>query len=266
VSALGKLRARARRRLEARRERRLAATRLVRAFARSYPEAFVIEIGANDGVEHDPIRDQLAAGGWRALMVEPAASAFARLRRNYAGAAPRVALVNAAVADHDGEVELHELEWVEDGGGRRLDVFGSLSEHAVRTSAEIFVPTEHRRIVRTTVPCLTLRSLCRRHRVERIDLLVIDVEGYDFEVVKQVDFTELRPRLLAYEHLLLSPADREACEALVRDHGYETLAERRDTWCLDTTIADPLTDFWRRLRPAVGADSIYSEPTAEERR
>jgi hypothetical protein len=116
-----RLRSAARRGLEKWRDRRLASTRLLRAFARRYPHAFAVESGANDGVQHDPLRRHLAHG-----------------------------------------------------------------------------------------------------------------------------------------HLQLS--DRQACEDLVRDHGLDTLAERRGTWCLDTTIDDALMRYWRRLRPAAPAETIYVEP------
>ena len=243
---------------ERRLERRMAATKLLRAFADQYPRAFVIEIGANDGVEHDPIRPFLIEGHWRAILVEPAPEAFARLQRNYAGAGDRIELVKVAIANHDGHVPFFSLDRVEGAARERLDVFGSLSAEAIRTSAAIFVPEEHRQISRNQVPCLRFESLCERHGVVDIDLLTIDVEGFDFEVVKQLDFELRRPRLLSYEHLLLSPADREGCRQLLERHGYETLAERRDTWCLDTRPDDALTRSWRRLRPAVPADSIYS--------
>lgn len=126
-------------------------------------------------------------------------------------------------------------------------------------SGALMLPDEeHRRIVRSAVQCLTFASLCRKHEVERIDLLLIDVEGYDFEIVKQIDLERRHPRLLVYERMFLPPDDREACRALVERAGYETLAELRDTWCLDTRPADDLTALWRDLRPAAAADSLHS--------
>ena len=41
--------------------RRLASTKLLRAFAKQYPQAFLIEIGANDGIANDPIREFVTA-------------------------------------------------------------------------------------------------------------------------------------------------------------------------------------------------------------
>ena len=72
------------------------------------------------------------------------------------------------------------------------------------------------------VPCLSFESLCRRHGVGAIDLIHIDTEGYDYEVIKLIDFSAHRPALLLYEHKHLSPADRAACRRLIEaQQGYD---------------------------------------------
>ena len=247
---------------ERRLRRRLAGTKLLHAFAARYPDAFVIEIGANDGINDDPIRPFVEAGRWAGIMVEPSPEVFERLRRNYAGVSERIAFENVAIADHDGTATFFHVDWVDGEQSHRIDVLGSLSLDAAQTSGALLLPDEqHRRIVRDEVACLTFDSLCRKHGVERLNLLLIDAEGYDFEIVKQLDLERHRPRLLVYEHLFLSPADRAACRALVERAGYETLAEQADTWCLDTGPADELTETWRGLRPAAPADSFRTPPT-----
>ena len=86
-----------------RQQRRLAAPRLLRAFADAYPEAVFVEIGSNDGEQHDHLRPFVLSRPWRGVMVEPVPHVVERLRRNY-GALDRVVLENAAVAGHDGTI------------------------------------------------------------------------------------------------------------------------------------------------------------------
>jgi hypothetical protein len=121
------------------------------------------------------------------------------------------------------------------------------------------IPDVESRIVCVDVPCLTLESLCRKHGVEQLDLLLTDTEGYDGEILRQINFSRRRPRLLIYEHYHLAPAERSACRALVEGHGYETMEEGFDTWCLDTVIDDSTTHRWRRLRPGVPGVSVHDE-------
>jgi FkbM family methyltransferase len=240
-----------------RRDHRLAGRKLLRAFADAFPEASFVEIGANDGVNDDPLRPFVVSGAWSGVMVEPAPEVFERLRQNYAEL-DRVVLVNAAIADHDGTVPLYQAAVVD--GEETVAVFdsaGSLSRETAERSGAIFIPDDQRRIIRMEVPCLSFASLCRKYDIQEIDLMVIDAEGYDYEIIKQVDFAARRPRLLVYEHFHLSPADREQCMAHLERLGYETMEEGLDTWCLDTELDDSLTRTFRSLRATEPAKSIH---------
>jgi FkbM family methyltransferase len=241
--------------------RRLAGPRLIRAFADAHPEAFFIEIGSNDGVQHDYLRPFILERAWRGVMVEPVPYVFERLRRNY-GSLERVELENAAIADRDGTLPFFHLREADPAERDRLpgwyDGIGSFSREVVASHAA-HIPDIESRVVRAEVPALTFESLCRKHDVSRLDLLLVDTEGYDFEIVKSIDLAARHPRLLTYEHYHLDPADRARCAEYVREHGYETMEEGFDTWCLDPRAEDRLTDVWRGLRPAVPGISAGDE-------
>lgn len=253
------LAAAARRRVAARLRRSpqpdLAGTRLLRAFADAYPEPYFIEIGSNDGEQHDHLRPFIRSRRWAGIMVEPVPYVFERLRRNY-GNLERIVLENAAIADHDGVVLFHHLAEAKpderDFLPRWYDGIGSLSREAVVGHAGE-IPELERRLVTTEVPCLTFESLCRKHQVERIDLLLIDTEGYDWEVVKQVDLATHAPRLLVYEHFHLMRSQRSDCRRHLALAGYDLLEEGFDTFCLHPEAAPGLKSLWPSLRPAVGA-------------
>lgn len=241
--------------------RRMAGPKLLRAFAGAYPEAFFIEIGANDGVAHDHLSPLVRSHPWRGIMVEPVPFVFERLRRNYKGM-DRVTLVNAAIAREDGMLPFYHL--AEAGEAEReglpgwYDAIGSFSRDTVLAHAAEIPDIEHR-LVSTHVKCLSFESLCRSHGVERLDVLAIDAEGYDGEIVRGLDLGRRRPRLLVYEHYHLPSAERAACLGLLAGAGYETMEEHFDTFCLDTRSEDSLTRTWRRLRPALPGISIYDE-------
>ena len=240
---------------------RLAGPRLLRAFARSYPEAVFVEVGANDGEHHDQLRPLILAHPWRGLMVEPVPYIFERLADNY-GALGRITLVNAAVADRDGELPFFHPRDVSESEREQLppwyDGIGSFSREAVLGHRDR-IPDIEERLVERQVPCMTFASLCRRHSLERLDLLLIDTEGFDWEVLRQVDLDGLRPRLIVYEHFHLDAGTRAAAREHLLAHGYETLEEGFDTFALDPTPADELTAVWGRLRPAVAAVSAEEE-------
>jgi hypothetical protein len=80
-----------------------------------------------------------------------------------------------------------------------------------------------------TVLCVTFDALLKRHHVERVDLLQIDVEGYDYELVKSFDFGRIKPRLIRYEHRHLGFSDKRACRMHLKKEGYEILEMEHDT-------------------------------------
>jgi FkbM family methyltransferase len=251
------LRERMRRLQDRRSHRRLAGPKLLQAFGAAYPRAFFIEIGSNDGDQHDHLQPLIRSLQWTGLMVEPVPYVFERLRHNYAGL-DRVTLENAAVADRDGRVPFYHLREVDPDERDRLppwyDGIGSLSRANVLAHRR-HIPDIDERIVRSEVPCLTFESLCRKHGVERFDLLAIDVEGYDAEILGRIDFAIRRPRLIVYEHFHLAPPERLACRTALEERGYETLEEGFDTWCLVTSPEDCLTRAWRGL--CAGAPALW---------
>lgn len=241
--------------------RKLAGPKLLDAFADRYPEAFFIEVGSNDGEHFDHLRGLIRDRAWRGIMVEPVPYVFERLRANY-GNLDRVELENAAIADRDGEMTLYHLREAGAGERERLpswyDAIGSFSREAVLNHARD-IPDIEERLVEIEVPCLTFDSLCAKHGAERVDLLVVDTEGYDYELLRSIDLAAHHPRLLVYEHFHLSPEDRRACRAHLEAHGYETIEEGFDTFCLDTSAEDDLTRVWAGLRPAMRGLSAAEE-------
>lgn len=186
--------------------------------ARQGSEIFAMQIGANDGIMHDQLHLFILAYGWHGLLVEPVKYLYDRLITNYAGA-PGLMFENAAIADRDGTRTLyrvrpaaHHPAWCEGIGSFNRD-------HLLAQKAQ--VPDIEEYIVQEEVACILFASLVQKHRILRVDVLVIDVEGYDFEILRQFDFERMKPSLVMYEHINLSPDDKQAAVALLRSHGYE---------------------------------------------
>ena len=232
---------------------RMAGPRLLRAFGEAYPDAFFVEIGANDGAQYDHLREQIAQRSWRGIMVEPVPYVFARLRENY-GDRAGITLENAAVADSNGTMPFFHLAQAERDERAGLpdwyDALGSFSRESVMSHAPQ-IPDIERRLVTIDVPTITFDSLLAKHGADEVDLVLVDTEGYDFEVLKGIDLARHNPRLVVYEHFNFDQAEREACRDHMRGQGYELLEEGMDTFCLLPQEGDRLTARFRRLEPAV---------------
>jgi FkbM family methyltransferase len=203
-------------------------------------DPFVLQVGAMDGVSYDPIHAWLARGGWRGLLVEPLPDLFAALVANYRGVAG-LSFANVAIADHVGTATLNRVDpdAIRSGAAPEWSA-GASSMFADRNSmgGVRIAEADWARIrphVRTeTVACTTLAALLEAERVERIDLLQIDTEGYDYQVLRQLDFARYRPAIVHLEYYLLPPQEQEACFALLLRNGY--VLGTRDIDLLATTL------------------------------
>src|SRR5204863_9048795 len=114
-----------------------------------------------------------------------------------------VTLANAAVAARDGTPPFFPLRDASAAERAQLpdwyDGLGSLSRTAVLSHAPQ-MPDIAERLVEGEVEALTFTTLCERHALERVDLIVIDAEGYDWEILRTIDLARHRPRLVVYEH------------------------------------------------------------------
>jgi len=241
--------------------RRLAGPRLLAAFADCHSRPFFIEIGSNDGEQHDHPRPFILTRRWSGIMVEPVPYVFERLRRNY-GSLPGVILERAAVADRDGEIPFYYLVDAPPKDRQRLpdwyDGIGSLSREAVLGHVK-HIPDIESRLICEPVTALTFDSLCEKHGVAQVDLIVIDTEGYDWELLQRINFATWHPELLIYEHFHLSPADRKLAAAAMRERGYGTMEEHFDTFCLAHDADPRLRRTWERVRPALPGVSVHEE-------
>jgi FkbM family methyltransferase len=232
--------------------RQLVGPRLMRRFARLYPEAYFIQIGANDGEQLDHLQSSILTRNWRGIMVEPVPYVFARLKGNYGHLQDRVALKNLAIAGHDGSLPFWHLRQAtaEDNLPRWYDALGSFRKEVLLKHVS-FIPDIEQRLVCTEVPTQKFETLCRQNRVDKIDLIQMDTEGYDFEIIKLIDFDRYRPLLLIYEHHHFDAETRRACEAHLSAQGYLLRSEGMDTWGVDMRAQDSrgrhLLAYWRKL-------------------
>jgi FkbM family methyltransferase len=199
--------------------RREESDRLIALFAEIFPDAFVVQIGANDGTAGDPLVEGFRQTRWSGLLVEPVPHLYEMLVARYRDR-PRIRIERAAVSTRDGEAPLYRLRTVP---GHSPEWFNQLAtlDREVLLKHRSSIPEIDSLVIEERVPTMRLDTLLARHGISRIDLLVIDAEGHDFEILRTLDLARFRPKVLMFEHQHLSEHDKQAAYALLETAGYD---------------------------------------------
>jgi hypothetical protein len=72
-------------------------------------------------------------------------------------------------------------------------------------------------------------DLIAKYNFYEINLLQVDVEGYDGEVIRMVDFNIVRPRIIKYEHGCLEEKEQTQLQKLLYSSGYKYFVQGNDT-------------------------------------
>lgn len=165
---------------------------------------FYIDVGANDPEEHS-VTKAFYEAGWRGISIEPLPS----FHQAFLDQRPRDVNLAIAAGSSNGELTLYDTPQVRGWAS---------PDQAV---AELHRSEGHD-VVEMTVPVRTLASVCEEHVRGEIHFLKIDVEGFEGEVLKGMDFARWRPWILVIEATLPNSRDTNhaSWEHMVTGQGY----------------------------------------------
>lgn len=195
-------------------------------------DGFFIELGAHDGLNQTNTLF-FERRGWRGLLIEANPESYEKCVRNR----PLSRVVHAACVAPDFQGDTVELTAVglmslvagARGGGSDEEEWVSRGERLqglVRKSCR--------------VPTRTLTDICAATGVSTIDLLSLDVEGYELNVLRGLDFARFRPRFIAIEDSAVGEV-----QSYLEANGYIVVAVlnqrqfTKDILCRDGAIVLP---------------------------
>jgi len=190
----------------------------------------VVQIGANDGMIHDPINKFIKRDGWHGVLLEPQRSIHDQYLQKVYARQQGIETVCAAIGAEDGYSTLYKIGWCDMRWASGLATFqkavlqqaydSGLVARAARKHGLTVPQDTSIHIAEERVRVVTPATLLKEYQLSDISLLMIDTEGYDYEVIKLFDVATTKPRAIIYENIHLSAMDRQACESHLSSLGY----------------------------------------------
>jgi FkbM family methyltransferase len=146
--------------------------------------------------------------GWSGLLVEPIPELAERCKQNRPDCiVEHAALVAEDYSDDTVELRYCDLMSVVKGG---LESEEQEVNHVEKGKQFL---KEGEDIEHVTAPARTLSSILDEHDVREIDLLSLDVEGYEAQALKGIDFQRHRPN-----HMLIEVRDVTKIKEVIGKH------------------------------------------------
>jgi FkbM family methyltransferase len=165
---------------------------------------FYIDVGANDP-EIDSVTKAFYLEGWHGINIEPVEAHFKDLQAQRS----RDINLQCVVGEKNGTIKLYEPTT------RGL---ATVDSQAIQELIESGCDGNY-----IEVPLRTLTEICKEFDVHDIHFLKIDVEGYEYQVLKGMDFKIFRPWVVVIEAVKPNSTIEvhHKCEFILLNAGYK---------------------------------------------
>jgi len=201
-------------------------------YSKSKPGNFtVVQIGANDGITHDPIHKFIKRDDWKGVLLEPQPDVFHEFLTKIYAKNKGITPLCAAIGEKDGTQPIYKVGF---STMRWATGLASFSKEKIEQAFEdgivasnckrfgIEIPADKSQwISHEDVQVIAPATLIQTYGLDHIDLLQIDAEGYDLEVIRIFDIPKTRPQAIIFENVGLNAADYAACLQLLEEQNYQ---------------------------------------------
>lgn len=203
--------------------------RLYRLLERKeFCEIGILQIGAHNGVDNNSVSMFSLAGldNTTVVLVEPHPKMFAELSENYSSY-DNVKCLNVAIGEIVGVQPFFTVsessslpEWT-----NQLSTFDK--QQILKFAPDLQGIEDN--IVETLVDCLTFDYVVRKELKNGVDVVLIDVEGFDAKIVRSIPLNAYRPSIISFEHKHLTSSDFIDVIGYLAQYGYSFSHQEYDT-------------------------------------
>lgn len=204
---------------------------------------FFIEIGAMDGVRYDLLHDYIECFNWGGIFVEPVKEHFSKLEQNYQYH-DNIFFENSAIAETDGIKQIYKVdtnaiteydlpEWLL-GTSSLFNDRNAIGGNdgllwGIKMDNDIYDKYKNH-IIQENIQCITFDQLINKYNINKIDIIQIDTEGYDFIIFNQIDLTKYKPSIIKLEIINLHKHELDQIIDTLRFNGYNYFYDDYDIY------------------------------------
>jgi len=218
----------------------------INEFSKNKKSVFVLQVGANDGINHDPIHKFIKRDKWAGTLIEPQKYVYDNFLKKLHEKSKVINTLNAALGEKDGQMPIYKLSFTNDRWATGLSTFikkeisdkvddGSI-EYLAKKNGNILPKNKADYIAEEQIQVISPASLRTKFNIENIDILMVDVEGFDYEVIKMLIDADFTPEAMIFEHSHFSEQTLINCKNLLESNHYKykminanTLAVKENT-------------------------------------
>ena len=215
---------------------------ILKKYSKRHKNFYVLQIGANDGFDNDPVHKFIMRYGWSGLLIEPQPKVFNNyLVRTYSRV-PQINLANVALSSEIGTKSLYCLSFSDHRWATGLSRFDKNTfqglidngyiERQAKMQGVVLPESPNDYFTKMEVQTVNFDYLIEKYEIEKIDLLQIDTEGYDFEILKLFPFQRLKPKFINLEYSHFDDKTKQACQSLLSSNKYEYTEIVNDLFCV----------------------------------
>lgn len=175
---------------------------ILQSFFPEVKKGFYVDVGAFDP-DYDSVTKLFYLNGWNGINIEPQADKFRLFQKKR----KRDINLNIGIADREGTLTL------------RTYTSAGLStvSDEVKTDYNVIPDADTDKYIDVEVKVETLKKVLTQQKVSHIHFLKVDVEGFEYEVLKGNDWKAFRPEVICIEanHV------KHDWRPILKDVGYE---------------------------------------------
>jgi len=209
--------------------------KIIKDFFIKNNEKFIIQVGGNDGVTADPLRKYLKfPGNYRAIIIEPISFYFNKLNNLYLDRND-IKLLKKFVSN---EKRIDKIYYIPPKIANQMNGHGPKNDwaHGQGSFSKEFIINEIKKnsfrgnnyirnmnkfiesIIYEEVENISIKEI--KTKKDDLKLLVIDAQGYEFNILKSINFTEQNFDIIYYEDEDLTLPESKKIRKFLRSNNY----------------------------------------------